>query len=241
MNNELYDHLQVIEIMMNSGEIMTALMKLEDLSHSHPDQHQIFSLLGECYLCLGKPDKAIKALKWSTIRQQNSQLHKKHPSSPVSNQNTNESNTVKNLNRVFNNKNSNHLWVDHYLLGCAYGRCSKYKQSIQHLNIADKMNPNNAEILRNLGWIRCLQKKTVSGRSLLKKAIKLDPQNALAYNDLGASYIFEKNFKKANKLINKAITLDPNDPFIQETANKLEDLQAYETIFGNSSQAKTQS
>lgn len=106
----------------------------------------------------------------------------------------------------------------------------KLRPAIRHLNIADKMNPNNAEIIRNIGWIRCMQEKTDNGRNLLKKAIKLDPENALAYNDLGASYLFEEKLDEAKRWITKAIKMDPEDVFIINTADKLEELLAFQVL-----------
>jgi len=134
------------------------------------------------------------------------------------------------IKKAMRRKRKDSLWIDYYLLGCAYGRCMKFKKAIQHLNIANKLNPNNAEVIRNIGWIRCMQEKKDHGRKLLKKSIDLDPTNALAYNDLGASYMFEENFEEAQKWIKKASEMDPHDDFIINTAEKLEELMAYKKI-----------
>jgi len=233
----LEDHLLLIEDYMNCGQIDLALKMLEELSQLYPENYHVASLLGECYLTLGKPEKAIKPLQWATkqfpiehaqmINQLVPDLQTLPEQAP-----DDEKKIVLQIKRSFARKEKNALWVDHYLLGCAYGRCMKFRPAIQHLNIADGMNPNNAEIIRNLGWIRCMQNDPDSGRVLLRKAIALDPGNALAYNDLGASYMFEENLEEAQQWLNKALELDPQDEFIHNTAEKLEELMAYKTLFG---------
>lgn len=230
IHEDLHDELQDIELMMNHGDITLALKLLEELSQNHPDDYYVTSLLGECYLSMGRPDKAIKPLKWAAKNYP--QLSPRRKLKKDGKKQDEEDKFVRMLKGTFRENTPNNLWVDHYLLGCAYGRCLKFRSAIKHLNIADKMNPENAEVIRNLGWIRCLQEKKEAGRELLKKAIDLDPDNALAYNDLGASYMFEEEFTEAEKWIKKASVLDPDDEFIMSTAEKLEDLKAFETLFG---------
>jgi|CXWL01.1.fsa_nt_gi Flp pilus assembly protein TadD len=233
----LEDHLMLVEDYMNSGQIERALSLLEELSKIYPDNYHVASLLGECYLTLGKPDKAIKPLQWATKQFEVEQAKATDQTVPelttkIEKISDDEKRIVIQIKRSFQRKEKDSLWVDHYLLGCALGRCMKFRPAIRHLNIANTMNPNNAEIIRNIGWIRCMQDNINDGRELLKKAIKLDPSNALAYNDLGASYMFEENLEEAQTWLKKAVELDPEDEFIHNTAEKLEELMAYKTLFG---------
>jgi len=229
MPEQLRETLHMIEHLMNEGNLKQSTELLEELSKEFPENYHVMSLLGECYLMSGNPNKAIKPLKWATKTFATS-IPKK-VLRPRETQETSEDEImmVKRLQKTFNTKSDN-AWVDHYLLGCAYGRCMEFRSAIRHLNIADKMNPKNAEIIRNIGWIRCMQERTKDGRVLLLKAIELDPLNALAYNDLGASYMFEENFLEARKWITKASQMDPSDQFIKNTAEKLDELEAYDVI-----------
>ncbi len=230
MDKSLREALHLIEQIMNDGQIEEAIELLLELGVNYPDNYHLVSLLGECYLMSGNPDKAIKPLQWATktFPQFRKELIKELKEDP--NDNEEEEITVTRIRRTHERSSEKNIWVDHYLLGCAYGRCMKLRPAIRHLNIADKMNPNNAEIIRNIGWIRCMQEKTDNGRNLLKKAIKLDPENALAYNDLGASYLFEEKLDEAKRWITKAIKMDPEDVFIINTADKLEELLAFQVL-----------
>lgn len=234
MTSELRQHLHWIENMMNEGDIEDALKVLQEIALTYPESYHIASLIGECYLTLGQPEKAIRPLSWATKRfKKKKKLERKKPEPRTEAEiraDYNERTTVLKIKKAMRRKRKDTSWIDHYLLGCAYGRCMKFKSAIRHLNIANKINPNNAEIIRNIGWIRCMQEKKEHGRKLLRKSIDLDPTNALAYNDLGASFMFEENFEEAQKWIKKATEMDPHDDFITNTAEKLEELMAYKKI-----------
>lgn len=223
MDEYLHYHLQNIELTAASGNFKLAIDDLEALSNDYPGSYHVTSMLGELYLYTGKPNKAIKPLLWAIKNPPRVKFRKIGRD--------NENLFISQLKKNFAEKNYDFLWVDQFLLGCAYGRCTRFQRAIYHLKIADRLNPNNTEIIRNLGWVRCMQDKKYLGRSLLKKAIDLDPHNALAYNDLGASYLFEEDLKEADHWIQKAIELDPFDKFIANTAEKLEELRVLQRLF----------
>lgn len=216
----LYDELHFIEHLMAAGKIPVATNMLQQLSNEFPENYYVTSMLGECYLHCGKPELAVKPLLWATKRfpERDRDFHRKFRG---------EQAMIEKLRGYFSELD---VWFDYYLLGCAYARLAKFQHAMQSLNIANRINPDNTEILRNMGWIRCMQQKKRSGRYLLRRAIRLDPENALAYNDLGASYLFDERFSDAKKWIKKAQTMDPNDRFIKNTAEKLEEFLAHKTI-----------
>lgn len=232
MTSELRQNLHWIENTMNEGNIEEALIMLQELVLQYPDSYHVASLIGECFLTLGQPDKAISPLRWATKRYPKKVSRKKpEPKTELEEKaEFNERTTVLKIKKAMRRKRKDSLWIDHYLLGCAYGRCMKFVFAIKHLNIANKLNPNNAEVIRNIGWIRCMQEKKDHGRKLLERSITLDPTNALAYNDLGASYMFDENFEEAQKWIKKASEMDPQDDFICNTAEKLDELIAHKKI-----------
>jgi len=113
-----------------------------------------------------------------------------------------------------------------YLLGCALGRLAKFERALHHLFIADRLKPNDPEILRNIGWMKCMSGEVKEGRSYLRQSIKLDPENGLAYNDLGASYMFTQdlNPRLAERWLKKALQVEPDNPFIQDTWQSFQEL-----------------
>lgn len=106
-----------------------------------------------------------------------------------------------------------------YLLGCALGRTMNFQRAIHHLIIADKLEPDNTEINRNLGWIHCMIGEIAKGRKFLNKAIKIDPTNGLACNDMAVSYMIgkSKSPQKAKRWFEKALELNPESEFIRST------------------------
>jgi tetratricopeptide (TPR) repeat protein len=132
---------------------------------------------------------------------------------------------------ILEEAHSEDSWELHYLLGCALSRTKKFTPALKHLEEANNQMTNHPEILRNIGWILCMQKNTLSGRTILRRSIALDPENPLTYNDLGASYMFEGKFKEAKKWISKAVDKDPSDPNIAQTSQKLQELTNMSTLF----------
>jgi len=227
MTEQLTHQIHEIEILMNIGEFEEAISQLLVLMNDYPDNYYVTSLLGECYLSIGEPEKAIKPLEWATKNYPKRKLNSLKKGSRPS-----EKHTISVLKRMLSSRENKGVWVDHYLLGCALGRCMEFKRAIVHLNKANTMSPNNSEIVRNLGWIQCMNENERTGRALLMRALSIDPQNALAHNDLGASYLFAGDLDQAKKWIDKALALDPDDPFIVDTSDKLEELRAYKKLFG---------
>jgi Flp pilus assembly protein TadD len=116
--------------------------------------------------------------------------------------------------------------LSQYLLGCALGRLGKFERALHHLYTADRLRPNDPEILRNIGWMKCMSGDVKDGRTYLRRSIKLDPKNGLAYNDLGASYMFTRDFnaRLAERWLKKALQTEPNNAFIQSTWKSFQEL-----------------
>lgn len=230
--DDLLHELHMIEHLMNEGQMDQALKKLEELSKQHPDNYSVISLLGEAYLYSDKPEKAIKPLLWSSKAFPSEEMieDEEGPEENLPESTDPEMTATRRLKKIFES-HENNPWYDHFLLGCAYGRTMKLRRAIKHLQVADRLSPNNTEVLRNLGWIHCMLGSTETGRNLLQKAIELDPLNALAYNDVGASLMFEGEVEEAKAWISKALQIDPADQFIRNTAEKLEEMMILQTLF----------
>lgn len=247
----LHNQIHEIEHIMNSGDMKEAITRLNDLLNEHPKNYHLISLLGECYLSSGQPEKAIKPLLWSTKNYPKDKSELECPEEEelgelnefdaeedfdITNEDD-EDVLIDQLRTEEPLSESGGSWVDHYLLGCAYGRCMQFRQGIKQLEIANQLNPDHSEIVRNIGWIQCMNKQPIKGRKNLMRAITIDKKNALAYNDMGASYLFDGNIEEAKKWIDKAVSLDPSDPFIKTTADKLDELKALKILFNENRKA----
>lgn len=118
-------------------------------------------------------------------------------------------------------------FFSHFLLGCAYGRALRFDEAIEELEIAREMKPDDAEVMRNLGWITCMSGNLEKGRKHLMEALEINSRNGLIYNDLAASYLFSqtRNLEKARYWLEKALEVEPEEPFIKQTHQAFLDMQ----------------
>ncbi len=76
----------------------------------------------------------------------------------------------------------------YYLLGVARTKCGLFHLAKRSFEKADKLDPNNSENLRGLGWAKIMLGETESGRNDLRCSINLNLTNPLSYLDLAKSY-----------------------------------------------------
>ncbi len=99
-----------------------------------------------------------------------------------------------------------------YILGFLRSRTEEWKDATAHLRRANTLKPNNAEILRCLGWALFNEGQRAQGIVTLERALNLDSESPLTLCDLGVSYLQVQNFQKAKALFQRAIDLDPDNP-----------------------------
>lgn len=99
----------------------------------------------------------------------------------------------------------------HYLLGFSYSATSDWNKSIIHLERANKLEINHAEILRCLGWSLFHGKSKAQGLCVLKRAYNIAPKDTFILSDLGMCYLSLRNFTAAEKTFSTIIELDPEN------------------------------
>lgn len=100
-------------------------------------------------------------------------------------------------------------YMGHYILGFAFSLKENWERAEEELQIANRVRPNNSEILRCLGLVLFRREKKVQGVVTLERALNLDPENTLCLCDLGDCYVEARHFQKAQKLFARALELDP--------------------------------
>lgn len=100
-------------------------------------------------------------------------------------------------------------YMGHYIMGFLRSHESKWDAALMELRLANKLKPNNPEILRCLGWALLRRGRQAEGVVTLERALNLDHDNALTLCDLGVAYLELQNVAKARLLFQRALELDP--------------------------------
>jgi tetratricopeptide (TPR) repeat protein len=104
----------------------------------------------------------------------------------------------------------------HYILGFLHSQKNKWNDAMDHLKEANKIYPNNPEILRCLGWALFCNNHRPQGIVTLERALNLEHDNTFILCDLGVAYLQVKKFSKARSLFLHALSLDPNNIRVKE-------------------------
>jgi Flp pilus assembly protein TadD len=112
-----------------------------------------------------------------------------------------------------------------YILGFIRSYDRKWDEAYTSLKRANKLKPNNPEILRCLGWVVFNMGQRPQGVVTLERSLNLDPDNTLTLCDLGVAYVELRNFRKAKALFLRALDLDPSNPRARECAHAVEQLE----------------
>jgi tetratricopeptide (TPR) repeat protein len=107
-------------------------------------------------------------------------------------------------------------YTAHYILGFVRSSERKWEEAHGHLKEANRLKPNNPEILRCLGWVLFNMGQRPQGIVTLERALNLDNDSTLTLCDLGVAYLDLKNFSKAKALFLRALDLDPQNPRAKE-------------------------
>ncbi len=111
-----------------------------------------------------------------------------------------------------------------YILGFLRSREAQWKNAVAHLRSSNQLKPNNAEILRCLGWALFNGGEHAQGVVTLERALNLDPDSTLTLCDLGVAYLELKQYSKARALFERALDLDPKSPRAKECLQAVERL-----------------
>ena len=107
-------------------------------------------------------------------------------------------------------------YMGHYILGFALSLKEEWENSAEELTEANRIRPNNPEILRSLGWVLFKKGDKVRGIVTLERSLNLDSDNTLCLCDLGVCYLEAQNFQKAQALLTRALDLDPSNERARE-------------------------
>ena len=85
----------------------------------------------------------------------------------------------------------------HYQMGLSYLGERNYTSALIELTEAEKLDPDNPDLLYNLGMAYIGKRRPDLAEQRLQKAIMLKPNNSAARNDLGVAYLELKRWDSA--------------------------------------------
>ncbi len=89
------------------------------------------------------------------------------------------------------------MYLDGYIATAKW----EFDHAIEILTIANKNLPNNAEILRNLGWAYVMKAEVPRWLSLLRRALILAPHEPMIINDLAVALIAAGRDEEAREIL----------------------------------------
>ncbi len=89
-------------------------------------------------------------------------------------------------------------------------RKREYKEALQLLEKALKIDSNFSMTHNNIGFARLMMENTTQALRHIKKAIALDKSNAIAHRNLAIYHTQTKNFEQAFKYFDRASKINPN-------------------------------
>ncbi len=112
----------------------------------------------------------------------------------------------------------------HYLLGFVYSKQEKWKSAAKEFQTAIKVEPDNPEYLRGLGWALFSSGDKEKGLQYLHEANGLSPSDVNVLLDLSNAYLMIFDFDKAKLYAERALLVDPQNQLAQKTKDKVEEL-----------------
>lgn len=99
----------------------------------------------------------------------------------------------------------------HFTKAIAYEKTSDYQAALKELNFANKIRPNNHNIIYSFGVIYYYLNRLDEAEGKFKEAMAISPFFVDAYYNLGFLYNRRQRFDKAIEVLEKAAFLDPDD------------------------------
>jgi len=99
----------------------------------------------------------------------------------------------------------------HLALGYYYYWGSRdYDRAMEHFAIVQRRQPNDAEVIAAIGFIRRRQGNWKQAAVQLEQAVELDPRNHARLRSLGETYLYMRRYAQAERYLDRAISAAPD-------------------------------
>ena len=104
------------------------------------------------------------------------------------------------------NQPSGHIAMGYY----HYYASRDYKRALEEFAIAEKMQPNNAEVLEAMGYVQRRQGKWDESVKNIERAVELDPKTTDRINNSTQTLVYMRRFDEALRYVDRGLEADPN-------------------------------
>jgi TolB-like protein/Tfp pilus assembly protein PilF len=104
------------------------------------------------------------------------------------------------------NQPSGHIAMGYY----HYYASRDYKRALEEFAIAEKMQPNNAEVLEAMGYVQRRQGKWDESVKNIEHAVELDPKTTDRISNLVQTLIYMRRWDEARRYLDRGLEADPN-------------------------------
>ena len=100
-----------------------------------------------------------------------------------------------------------HIALGYYYLWCRL----EYEKAMEHFGISLEKQPQNAEILEGIAYIKRRQGRLSESLSYTKKAMDLDPLSKIRPFQLGVTYLLLHDYQEAEKNLDRVLAVNPDN------------------------------
>jgi len=105
----------------------------------------------------------------------------------------------------------------HYALGVLFEKTNRFEESVRHMEIILKIDPDHAEALNFIGYSYADRGlKLEEAERMIRRALQLKPGSGHIIDSLGWVYFRQNKIDQAIKHLKEAHELLPNDPAVIE-------------------------
>ncbi|MFC1539321.1 hypothetical protein ACFL6H_07850 [Candidatus Latescibacterota bacterium] len=92
-----------------------------------------------------------------------------------------------------------------------------YDRALEQFAIAQKIQPNNSDLLASIGYVQRRQGKFEQALFNIKKASELDPLSNHLASQVAGTYSFLRNYPETERYYDRAISLAPDIPYYYDS------------------------
>ena len=213
-----------------AGQFPRAIGILEQLRRDKPDDLVLMAHLGQVYVAAGRDTDGVALLERVTAREPD--RFEAHVDLATGYMHLGD--LAKARAEAERAVSINASYAPAYeTMGLVLARLDDTRGSIAALDTAVRLDPRNARALVWTGMVQTNAGRGAAALAAFERAVQIDPTNGDAWIGIANAHMNQHDLAGATEALQNAQRLQPDRPVVQETAKRLQSLQAQNTSKGN--------